>query len=1074
MPQDQQMQLDFSAPKLPPADEMPLNYSSPKTQHWVYEDFKASENYTIITGFSSLEFLLHFFNQIPLNTEQHTRIVLGHEDLRAGGVKNIPATKLSQEIMDYWLSQRISIDSCGGVLHLISLIEAEKVEFRILQGLHAKIYVGDSHAMLGSSNFSKSGLQYQKEANIRVSNKQPKYEQIRQVADYYYEQGAPFNDKIIDLLRKLLNKVTWEEALARSAALLIEGDWWKDFKEMEATLREFNLWPTQEQAIGRSLYILDNHGSVLVADPTGSGKTKLGTALHLTLVHRLWASGKSRRINGLLLSPPRVVDSWQKEYTDANSDFGSIVSHGTLSSGKEESLEIALQKLRNAHILLIDEAHNFINKLSNRSREIAKSLAEHIILFTATPINRKREDLFRIIELLDIDNFPDEIIMLYKQYAFKKKELTGRELERFQKVLHHFVVRRTKFALNQMIKREPERYQNRLGAQCKYPQQIEQTYLLNESEEDVAIAKEINQIAEQLVGITRLRKLYHVNEPRMDAKEQQDFLELRLKSSAALARYMVQAMLRSSTAALIEHIDGTQKAAKEFGLTKLPNNKDTGNIIQGIKGMVNELPECSLSKVELPFWLKDLNAFQEACQEEINRYKKIGQLARSLSLGREERKAQKLLELLKKHRMVIAFDRHIISLHYFRSLLAGRMDKEQLILATGGEKTATDKAKKVFSLESEKNGCLGLFSDAMSEGVNLQGASALVFLGMPSVVRLAEQRIGRIDRMDSPHESVEIFWPDDHEAFALKTDRRFFKTAEDVEKLIGGNFRIPEALSNIDLDDHTIIKGKEAIELRQEHLKEEEQEMAELLPDAFQAVEDLVFGKSAIISPELYEKLRHSQARVYANVSIVESEDSWAFFALEGAENHAPRWLFIDEKCQILTDLPTICAQLRYWLARSRNVDTWNEEVNSTLNIFTQKLHESQIEHLPPKKKRAIKLFQKLLENYSKAKDIPSGRKSLIKDLEQKLVSAGEENLDVDYDQFGKELIRYFQPYLHQLRKDNPKRVIYLDDLKKHFRSKPISDEDLKKLYDSIHFVRAIDRRVVACIIGVGREASSE
>jgi len=133
---------------------------------------------------------------------------------------------------------------------------------------------------------------------------------------------------------------------------------------------------------------------------------------------------------------------------------------------------------------------------------------------------------------------------------------------------------------------------------------------------------------------------------------------------------------------------------------------------------------------------------------------------------------QQLVKLLKHHHLVIGFDRHIISLYHFEQLLK-RYDCRRL-LVTGGQKSQFERAQEVFRLGSTERNCVGLFSDAMSEGVNLQGGSAMVLLDMPSVVRLAEQRIGRIDRMDSPHPSVDIYWPDDHESFALHTDERFF------------------------------------------------------------------------------------------------------------------------------------------------------------------------------------------------------------------------------------------------------------------------------------------------------------
>lgn len=1070
MTPDEQKKINFNGPDLPPNDEVSLNVETPRTLHWVKRDFTNSEAFTIITGFSSLEFLLYFFHQEPIDTQRRTRLLLGHEDIRVGQVKRMPKTTLSHEISDYWLERGISIEQCGAVLHLITLIEQGKVEVRILPKLHAKIYVGDTHAMLGSSNFSWNGLQYQKEGNIRVKHTHPRYEQIKKVADYYFEQGHPFNDNLIDLLKQLLQNVTWQEALARSAALLIEGDWWKAYTEMEATLREFNLWPTQEQAIGRALYILDNHGSVLIADPTGSGKTRLGMALHLTLLHRLWASGHARRVNALLLSPPRVMDNWQGEYLQAHSDFSNIVSHGTLSSGSEDSKKEALDRLRDAHILLMDEAHNFINKSTNRSQEIAKSLAEHIVLFTATPINRQKEDLFRMIELLDIDNFPDEIIRTYRQYAYKKRELKGDELARFKQVLHHFVVRRTKKELNEMIWQEPELYRNRLGERCKYPQQFEQTYELGESAGDIALAEEINEIAGELVGVTRLQKLNMGFAHKIGAEEQQNYLELRLKSAAALARYMVQAMLRSSKAALIEHIYGSEEAKALFDLQGLPKNKDSGNVLEGIHKLWGELPKTNLDKIELPLWMRDRSAYQNVCDEEIKRYARIGELAKRLSRSRAKSRMRKIKELLQEHQRVVAFDHRIISLYYLRKLLVEEYEEDKIILVTGGNKKDTLKSKRVFGLASEKRGYLGLFSDAMAEGVNLQGASAMIFLDMPSVVRLAEQRIGRIDRMDSPHTAIEIYWPNDHVAFALKTDRRFFKTTKDVEKLLGSNFRIPDVLKKEDLQQETVIQGQEAIELRKEFEEEKEKQMEELFADAFQSVEDLVLGDDTLIDPALYDKLRTSKARVYANVSVVRSQASWGFFALEGAANNAPRWLFIDEDLEIHTDLPVICQKLRHWLVQSENIDTWDQEVSDHLNQFTNLLHKGQIDQLPLKKQRAIRLLQKLLSDYQKDKSLSSHRKHLLFRLQEKLQPQKDPELSVDYDQFGRELIRYFQPSLQRMRieRSNSRKVILLSDLKKHFRNNPIPNTDLENLLSSIRLVRSANRRVVACIIGIG------
>ena len=68
----------------------------------------------------------------------------------------------------------------------------------------------------------------------------------------------------------------------------------------------------------------------------------------------------------------------------------------------------------------------------------------------------------------------------------------------------------------------------------------------------------------------------------------------------------------------------------------------------------------------------------------------------------------------------------------------------------------------------------------MSEGLNLQKASSVVLLDMPSVIRVAEQRVGRVDRMNSPHKSIEVWWPKDDDIFSLKADKNLSK---DMERL---------------------------------------------------------------------------------------------------------------------------------------------------------------------------------------------------------------------------------------------------------------------------------------------------
>jgi phosphatidylserine/phosphatidylglycerophosphate/cardiolipin synthase-like enzyme len=93
--------------------------------------------------------------------------------------------------------------------------------------LHAKIYVGDTAATLGSSNFTANGLRLQLEANTRFeqASDRARYEETATVAENFWGIGEDWNEEFLALLEAMLAVVSWQEALARACADLLEGQW---------------------------------------------------------------------------------------------------------------------------------------------------------------------------------------------------------------------------------------------------------------------------------------------------------------------------------------------------------------------------------------------------------------------------------------------------------------------------------------------------------------------------------------------------------------------------------------------------------------------------------------------------------------------------------------------------------------------------------------------------------------------------------------------------------------------------------------------------------------------------------
>ena len=86
-----------------------------------------------------------------------------------------PRATLSQQMMRYWVEERrISIAGSHLILLMLELIKDGRVQIRTsatYHMLHAKIYLADDAATLGSSNFTKAGLESQTTAARVLPNK---------------------------------------------------------------------------------------------------------------------------------------------------------------------------------------------------------------------------------------------------------------------------------------------------------------------------------------------------------------------------------------------------------------------------------------------------------------------------------------------------------------------------------------------------------------------------------------------------------------------------------------------------------------------------------------------------------------------------------------------------------------------------------------------------------------------------------------------------------------------------------------------------------------------------------------
>lgn len=937
-----------------------LNNPTSTVKDIILEDWLRSSKILVLTGYSSLEYLLSIFGK-ERAVSNSVEIVLGNEPAKKNSLTDFSRpTRLSQEYKAYWLERGISILNLGNLLRVVNRIDAGEIAFKLNPKLHGKVYISDKSALMGSSNLSRTGFELNYEVNARFSSAENEehYLKLKDIAEFYATEASDITDDIRLLFYQLLQAVTWREALARGISEILEGHWMKNYLDLISRYQTEKLWPTQIRAIAQALYIIDQEGSVLIAEPTGAGKTKIGSYLIRILYDRFNRRGMGHVTNYAMITPPTVMEQWNNEVFKIGT-LAQVLSQGKLSKGNKDITE----QIRRSNIMLIDEAHNYLNRKSGRSKYVAQNLADHVLLFTATPINKKSHDLLRIIELLGPDNLNAETSRDFdKLKSISSRSMhSEKELENLRRAISKVMVRHTKRQINQFISTNPDAFRNKQGKLCKYPKQVSKFYDVDATPKDEIIAQKINSICENLLGLAYLTdwRDTHRNASLLGLKLDK-FVEIRLKNASALAVYRIKNALRSSKLALIEHLKGTEFAFKSAGLKKI-KNAATGNVIKKHSELTVKNIEKEVKSL-LPDWLTSPNLFDAVRNEEIRKLEHIFELATALTTSREEKKAKHLLELMKHHNKVLAYDSYLIATAFIQYLVDKNSKGPVDVIQISGEAESKEKTKfkdrfDFGSTASDK--CIAICTDAVSEGINLQQASAVVFLDMPTVIRKAEQRAGRVDRLDSPHKEIEVFWPRDSRAFLLKTDRKFQTRLDIVERVIGSNLFMPE-------DDLELfyVNAEEFAKEYEKKLDSEDEIEWEGLEDAFAPVKRLV-GTDGIIDDQLYQQFKSVNTVVVSRVSCVKDTKSWGLFALRGNETHAPQWILIDDKRNVITDLANIVEFIQSRIDKLED-GVWDDNTQKLTRSLLLTLKRSARQLLPNRKKLLFDLIEKKLKKKRK------------------------------------------------------------------------------------------------------------
>ena len=399
-----------------------LYYVDNSLDYWNMRDYlcewcKVSKQMDVATGYLEIGGLLDLDRS--WQKLDKIRIILGDE-----------VTKRTKEVIDHVVELILgriknSVDSeqeknefLIGVPAIVEAMRTRKIECRVYDSdkFHAKAYimylsdeyrnnliapmgVPEGYALVGSSNFTHAGLTKNIELNMQIDKN---VDQLQAWYEDKWEKGTDITDAILKVIETRIKEYSPYDVYLRSM--------YEYFKSREETVSE---WENHESVVypGLSQYQKDGYNSLVeianhysgafLCDGVGLGKTFVG----LMLIERFV---KKERKNVVLMVPASArISVWETtikkyipEILEGFYPF-KIINHTDLLLEKNENLmnQIAEQ----AEIVVIDEAHHFRNRSSNRYRKLFDMMAagrqKQMFMLTATPINNSFLDLQHLIEL---------------------------------------------------------------------------------------------------------------------------------------------------------------------------------------------------------------------------------------------------------------------------------------------------------------------------------------------------------------------------------------------------------------------------------------------------------------------------------------------------------------------------------------------------------------------------------------------------------------------------------------------------------------------------------------------------
>ena len=293
--------------------------------------------------------------------------------------------------------------------------------------LHGKMYLAGSDglvrsAVVGSSNFTKSGLGGSDRSNLEINlavNDTPTLAELREWFDLLWKNAQRTEDvkqKVLDALARVgkdhAPEVVYYKTLYELFRREIEARLAGDEGLLATGFYDSQVWNAlyefQKDGAKGVIAKLRQHNGCILADSVGLGKTYTALAVIKYFEQR------NERV--LVLCPHKLYENWSL-YQASNGHIQNpfphdrfsytLLAHSDLSrdSGRSGSVDLANFNWGNYDLVVIDESHNFRNSDGQRYQKLLKEVIvagthTKVLMLSATPVNTSLIDLRNQVYLM--------------------------------------------------------------------------------------------------------------------------------------------------------------------------------------------------------------------------------------------------------------------------------------------------------------------------------------------------------------------------------------------------------------------------------------------------------------------------------------------------------------------------------------------------------------------------------------------------------------------------------------------------------------------------------------------------